>query len=134
MRLEHIAIWAKDIEGLKAYYMRFFGATSNEMYVNPQTGLRTYFVTFDSGARIEIMHRADIPDNANDIVEKQHLGWIHIAFAVDSMEEVDNKAKELAAAGYPILKGPRRTGDNYYEFETLDPEGNRLEVLTPSTE
>lgn len=131
MRLDHIAIWAKDLEGLREYYMCFFGATSNEKYTNPQTGLQTYFLTFDSGAKIEILYRADIPENKNDVIEKQHLGWIHIALAVDSMEEVDNKAKELADAGYQILRGPRRTGDNYYEFETLDPENNRLEVLTP---
>lgn len=27
-----------------------------------------------------------------------------------------------------ILRNPRKTGDGYYEFETLDPDNNRLEV------
>ena len=75
------------------------------------------------------MHRTDIPDNANDVVGTQHKGLIHLAFVVDSIEGVDKKAEELNDAGYQILRGPRQTGDGYYEFETLDPEGNRLEVM-----
>jgi hypothetical protein len=39
------------------------------------------------------MHRTDIPDNANDVVGTQHKGLIHLAFVVDSIEEVDKKAR-----------------------------------------
>jgi lactoylglutathione lyase len=46
------------------------------------------------------------------------------------MAVVDAKANELRAAGFPILNGPRKTGDGYYEFETVDPDQNRLEVTT----
>jgi lactoylglutathione lyase len=71
-----------------------------------------------------------IPDNLNDRIDKQHLGIIHLAFSVDSVGQVDEKAKELRIAGYKILSGPRKTGDGYYEFETLDPDNNRIEVTT----
>ena len=64
----------------------------------------------------------------NDTIQKQHLGIIHLAFGVDTIEEVEEKAKQLKAAGFPILSGPRKTGDGYYEFETLDPDNNRIEV------
>ena len=43
---------------------------------------------------------------------------------------VNEKLKELKNDGYKILKGPRKTGDGYYEFETLDPDDNRIEVST----
>lgn len=76
------------------------------------------------------MYRADIPANRNDTIKAQHRGIIHLAFGVDTMEEVDASAGQLRAAGYPILSGPRRTGDGYYEFETLDPDNNRIEVTT----
>ena len=46
------------------------------------------------------------------------------------MNEVDEKSKELSAKGFQILKGPRKTGDGFYEFETLDPDNNRIEVTT----
>lgn len=129
MKLHHTAIWVNDLEKIKTYYTKFFQATSNEKYVNRDTGFSSYFLSFESGSQLEIMHRADIPDNANDTV-KQHKGYIHLAFLVNSRDEVEAKAKELQEAGYPILRGPRLTGDGYYEFETLDPEWNRLEVMS----
>ena len=129
MQLHHTAIWVSNLEKIKAYYIKFFQATSNQKYVNPDTGFTSYSLSFESGSQLEIMHRADIPENANDTV-KQHKGYIHLSFLVDSREAVEAKAKELQEAGYPILRGPRLTGDGYYEFETLDPEWNRLEVMS----
>jgi lactoylglutathione lyase len=129
MELHHTAIWVNDLEKIKVYYIQFFHATSNNKYTNPDTGFASYFLSFESGSKLEIMYRTDIPDNANDTI-KQYKGYIHLAFCVDSREEVEAKAKELQEAGYPILRGPRLTGDGYYEFETLDPEWNRLEVMS----
>ncbi|MGY6741228.1 MAG: VOC family protein [Cecembia sp.] len=129
MKLEHVAIWTEDLGKLKIYYETFFGAQSNELYVNPKTGFRSYFLSFETGTRLELMQRPDIPKNENDRRNKQHLGIIHLAFAVQSKEAVDKKAEELQKAGFEILRGPRTTGDGYYEFETLDPDGNRLEVI-----
>lgn len=130
MHLEHVAIWTADLERLKAYYQQYFGGVPNDKYVNPQKEFQSYFLTFNSGARLEIMHRPNIPANSNDTIGKQHQGIIHLAFGVATMAEVEGKALELINAGYPILSGPRKTGDGYYEFETLDPDGNRIEVTT----
>jgi lactoylglutathione lyase len=129
MKLHHTAIWVSDLEKIRAYYIKFFQATSNEKYINPDTGFSSYFLSFESGSQLEIMHRTGIPDNANDTI-KQHKGYIHLSFLVNSREDVESKAKELQEGGYPILRGPRLTGDGYYEFETLDPEWNRLEVMS----
>jgi lactoylglutathione lyase len=130
MTLEHAALWTRQLEALRDFYVRHFNGVSNEKYVNPGKGFESYFIQFDGGARLEIMHRPDIPENRNDTRQAQHLGLIHLAFGVDSMAEVDQKAQEMREAGFPILGGPRKTGDGYYEFETLDPDGNRLEVGT----
>lgn len=134
MILEHIAIWTENLEALKVYYTKYFGAISNEKYTNEKKNFQSYFLTFDSGARLEIMSMPNIPKNNNDRVTKQHLGIIHIAFGVTSRKLVDDKAKELADDGYSILSGPRQTGDGYYEFETLDPDDNRIEVTTTALE
>jgi lactoylglutathione lyase len=130
MTLEHVAIWTADLERLKIYYQQYFGGVANIKYVNEQKAFCSYFLTFNSGARLELMQRPDIPANLNDTRDKQHLGIIHLAFGVETMAEVEQKALELKAAGFPILSGPRKTGDGYYEFETLDPDNNRLEVTT----
>ena len=130
MIIEHLAIWTPNLEALKDYYMQYFGAQANDKYTNVQKQFQSYFLSFKSGARLELMSRPDIPANANDPVSAQYLGLIHFAFGVDTMAEVDQKVEELRAAGFPILSGPRKTGDGYYEFETLDPDNNRIEVST----
>lgn len=128
MILEHAAIWTNDLEKLKDYYCLYFGGIPNNKYTNEHKKFSSYFLTFTGGARLEIMSMTGIPANANDTVKVQHLGLIHLAFGVGSIEEVEAKAQELKAAGFAILSGPRKTGDGYYEFETLDPDDNRLEV------
>lgn len=128
MTLEHAAIWTNDLEKLKDYYCRYFGGVPNNRYTNEKKNFSSYFLTFAGGARLEIMTMTGIPANTNDTVQAQHLGLIHLAFGVNTIEEVDAKANELKAAGFTILSGPRKTGDGYYEFETLDPDNNRLEV------
>jgi lactoylglutathione lyase len=130
MTLEHAAIWTRQLETLREFYEQYFNGVSNKKYVNPVKGFESYFLRFDGGARLEIMFRPDIPANQNDVANAQHLGLIHLAFGVDTMAEVDQKAEQMRRAGFPILSGPRKTGDGYYEFETLDPDGNRLEVST----
>jgi lactoylglutathione lyase len=85
-------------------------------------------VKFDSGTRLELMQMPGIPENLGDTVDKQYLGYIHLAFGMKDMNMVNEKFSELKYAGFRILRGPRKTGDGYYEFETLDPDNNRIEV------
>ena len=134
MILEHVALWTNRLEELRDYYTRYFGGQPSEKYINRKRHFESYFLTFKSGARLEIMKMPNIPDNKNDTIGSQHLGIIHLAFGADTMSEVDNKAKELRNAGFMILSGPRKTGDGYYEFETLDPDNNRIEVTTLFTD
>ena len=131
MTLEHVAIWTDHLDELKNYYCKYFGGIPNSKYTNETKQFQSYFLTFRSGARLELMSMPNIPGNTNDRIVKQHKGIIHLAFGVDSMTEVDQKAIELREAGFSILSGPRKTGGGYYEFETLDPDNNRLEVTCP---
>ena len=128
MILEHVAIWTTQLEALKNYYIKYFDASPNDRYTNPQKNFHSYFLSFKSGARLELMTMPGIPINQNDTVTNQHTGLIHLAFGVETMDEVNAKANEMKADGFPILSGPRKTGDGYYEFETLDPDNNRIEV------
>jgi lactoylglutathione lyase len=130
MKLEHVAIWTDHLEVLKDYYLNFFDGIANSKYTNEKNDFHSYFISFRSGARLELMSMPNIPDNLNDRVIQQHKGIIHLAFGVDSIKEVEEKAQQLANAGFKILSGPRLTGDGYFEFETLDPDDNRLEVTT----
>ena len=127
MRIEHIAIWTHRLEDLKAFYETYFGATAGEKYVNPRKGFESYFLTFEGGARLELMRMPTIPTSLN-IVGTQSTGLIHFAMSVGSEAAVDQLTARLRADSYLVLDGPRRTGDGYYESVVLDPDGNRVEI------
>jgi len=127
MRIEHAALWTRDLEAMRAFYVDFLGATAGSRYRNPETGFCSYFLTFDEGARLELMHMPGIPESAND-VDAQFTGFIHLAFSTGSREEVDALTERIAAAGFRVVGKPRVTGDGYYESVVLDPEGNRIEI------
>lgn len=125
MKIEHIAIYVNDLEAARDFFVRYFGAVSNDGYHNPTTDFRSYFLSFSDGARLEIMTRPGLDD-----IEKSPLrtGYAHIAFSMGSAERVDELAYELKAAGYELVSGPRRTGDGYYESCIVGFEGNLIEI------
>lgn len=125
MKVDHIAIYVENIEKMKDFFTAFFGACANGGYHNKNTGLRTYFLSFDSGARLELMQRPGMTD-----VQKGawRTGYTHVAFSVGSKRKVDGLTAALAEAGYTVLSGPRTTGDGYYESLVLGPEETQLEI------
>jgi lactoylglutathione lyase len=127
LHIKHIAIWTRDIEKEKLFYEKYFNAVSNSRYVNDKKGFSSYFLNFDDGCGLELMHNDSIPENNND-ADEQYIGIIHFALSVGSKENVDEKTKELAAAGYKTVSEPRWTGDGYYESCVYDPENNRIEI------
>ena len=127
MKIEHIAIWSKDIERLKAFYEKYFNAASGSKYTNPNKSYSSYFLAFSSGTRLELMHMPSIP-KLPDSKDAQYTGYIHMAISTGSMEQVDQLTAQLKADGYKIMDGPRHSGDGYYESVVLDPDGNRIEI------
>ena len=125
MRIEHIAMYVNDLEKAKDFFVKYFGAVPNEGYHNKNTDFRSYFLSFDDGARLEIMTRPEMED-----MEKTpaRTGLIHIAFSVGSTERVDELTAGLEADGYEVLSGPRTTGDGYYESCVVGIEGNQIEI------
>lgn len=127
MNIEHVAIWTKNLERLKIFYEKYFGAESNDKYINQEKRFKSYFLTFDGGARLELMQRPDINDlDRSD--GKEYDGYAHLAISVGSKEKVDQLTEKLNKEGYQIADGPRTTGDGYYESVVLDPDGNRIEI------
>ncbi len=125
IKIEHVALWTLDVERSKAFYIKYFGARSNEKYYNSKKQLETYFLTFDSGARLEIMKRPEVQQGKNDGFLS---GFTHLAFSLGSKEKVDELTERLVKDGYQKTDGPRTTGDGYYESQVLDPDGNPIEL------
>lgn len=129
MKIEHIAIWVKDLEQFRAFYQKYFGAVSNEKYHNPVKNFQSYFLSFENGCRLEIMTRPDIKESENSY-ESQQCGIIHLAFSVDNKQKVDELTEILRKDGYKVAGEPRTTGDGYYESVILDPENNIIEIVS----
>lgn len=120
-----MAMYVHDLESMKDFFIHFFSAQANQMYYNPKTGLKTYFLTFADGSRLEIMNRPEVLIQEKDIFRG---GYIHIAFSVGSKEMVDSLTHALENKGYAVLSGPRKAGDGYYESCILGPENNLIEI------
>ena len=128
MILEHVAIWTGQLEALRDFYTDYFGAAPNEKYTSDKGArgrFESYFLSFDSGARLELMRLPAIPegDNADG---RESTGLTHLAFGVKTREELDALVARLRKDGHPIAGEPRTTGDGYYEACVLDPDGNRV--------
>lgn len=129
MHIEHLAIWVRDIDQMRAFYETYFGAVANGKYTNQAKGFLSYFLTFPAGGcRLELMQMPGIPPSKNDPIA-QFTGLIHLAIRVGSVAAVDALTNRLRADGYAVIGEPRRTGDGYYESVVLDPEANRIEVV-----
>jgi lactoylglutathione lyase len=127
MKIEHIALWTKDLEQMKVFYEHYFHASAGEKYINTKKQFESYFLSFEGGCRLELMRMPSVPDSANDVY-KQFTGFIHFAISTGSKERVDSLTLQLKKDGFEIIDGPRTTGDGYYESVVLDPEGNRIEI------
>ncbi|MCQ2514624.1 MAG: VOC family protein [Ruminococcus sp.] len=125
MRIEHIAVYVNNLEGAKEFFEKYFNAVSGEMYHNKNTGFQSYFLSFESGSRLEIMTKSDIVQIENSTM---HTGYIHLAFSVGSRGNVNSVTEKLKADGYKILSGPRITGDGYYESCVVGFENNIIEI------
>jgi lactoylglutathione lyase len=127
MRIDHLALWTTDIDRCAAFYSKYFGATCGARYRNVAKGFESVFLSFSDGARLEVMHTSTLEPVGAE-AGAQRMGLTHFAIALGSEDAVDAMTKRVRADGFPILDGPRRTGDGYYESVTLDPDGNRIEL------
>ena len=125
MRIEHIAMYVNDLEKAKEFFVKYFNATSNEGYHNKTTDFRSYFLSFDDGARLENMNKPQMSDEEKGL---NRTGYIHIAFSLGSKEAVDMLTEKIRNDGYNVISGPRTTGDGYYESCIIGIEGNQIEI------
>ncbi len=125
MKIEHIAMYVQDLEKTKEFFVKYFAAKSNAMYHNPNTDFKSYFLSFDDGARLEIMQKPGVEAQTEN---QMRTGFIHMAISVGSKEQVDKLTETLKQDGYMVTSGPRTTGDGYYESCVVAVEGNLIEI------
>jgi len=125
MKIEHVAMYVNDLEGAKEFFVNYFGAVPNNGYYNPKKQFRSYFLTFDDGARLELMHTTEMEDGPKGL---KRTGLVHLSFSLGSKDAGDRLTERLKHDGYAVISGPRTTGDGYYESCVLAFEGNQIEL------
>ncbi len=128
MKIEHVSLWVADLEKMRRFYEKYFGARSGNKYHNPNKDFSSYFLNFKPGCRLELMHHPDLSNKPNE--KQQALGLAHFAISVGSKQMVDDLTGQLKKDGIHIESKPRTTGDGYYEAVIKDPEGNLVEIVT----
>lgn len=125
MRIEHVALYVNDLESAKDLFVNYLGGRSNDGYHNKTTDFKSFFISFEDGARLELMTKPELIDTEKAL---NRTGYAHIAFSLGSKEKVDELTERLRAAGYEVVSGPRTTGDGYYESCIVAIEGNQIEI------
>ena len=126
MRIHHTALYAANLEEARDFFVTYFDAAASDLYHNPKTDFRSYFLRFADGAQLELMTKPGLLPSDQ---EAAHFGYAHLAFSVGSREEVDRLSERLNRDGYMLLSGPRVTGDGYYESCIRGIEGNLIEIV-----
>ncbi|MBU9712046.1 VOC family protein [Evansella tamaricis] len=124
MKIGHMALWTRDLEIMKDFYVNYFNGKTNGKYHNKVKGFESYFIRFEGETRLELMRQEGM--SRQDIANR--VGWAHIAMSLGSREHVNQMTERLQQDGYRLMDGPRKTGDGYYESVFQDPEGNLLEL------
>ena len=126
MNIEHVAIYVNNLEVEKNFFVKYFNAKASEKYTNFRNDFSSYFLDFDNGSRVEIMHRQSMIDPKK---AKYRSGYHHVAISVGNRKAVDELTQIMEDDGIYIVAAPRMTGDGYYASIVADPEDNEIELL-----
>ncbi len=127
MKISHIAIWTRDMEGMRNFYVHYFDAGTKESYYNHSRDFKSCIVTFSSDCELVLMEMPGIPANRNDY-RKQAIGLNHFALSVGSKLRVDKLTEAIKKDGFKIISEPHTAANGQYIAIVLDPENNRIVI------
>lgn len=122
-------MWVANLEEMKDFYVAHFGADCGPRYENAAKEFASYFLSFESGARLELMKKNGIEFRiVEEALANDYIGIAHLAFSTGSELGVERLTSQLHDAGIVVKSPPRWTGNGYYESVISDPEGNTIEI------
>ena len=126
MKISHVGLHVRNLEAMKDFYCRHFGALAGQKFETPASGFQAYYLRFSSGAELEIMTKPSILPDGN---AKPYFGQMHLAFVLDSLEEQSRLVDAITLDGGAKLVGPVVVASGYTLVKVADPEGNEIELL-----
>ena len=124
-QIERIALATNDLESLCDFYRRL-GGIASPLSIDSEDDLRACSLDF-CGIRLEVFERPH--DRAAAAEQRMPPRLLHLGFALESADAVDELSRALAAEGHRVIEPPHRTRESgRYESVVLDPDGNRLRL------
>lgn len=123
MDILHTAIWAEDVDAMKAFYIEGLGLEYSREFVGDD-GVTNYFVTGESDTELQFKYRED--DAERDAVDPS--GFDHTAIAVEDIEAtIETLVEEY---GGVLTDGPITMDDAGVKVAFVDdPDGYGIELI-----
>jgi len=126
-RLGHILINVRDVERSKAFYTGILGFSVLEQ--DPEHG-GLFLTLANYGNTLDIFPCTEpdrFPQPISQLGNREGLGVRHIAFAVETEEDLKQAYEGLQEAGVEIYRAVDHTSQKSIYF--YDPDGNLLEIV-----
>ncbi|KAF1292992.1 VOC family protein [Candidatus Enterococcus leclercqii] len=125
--MDHIELYVNDLEETRKFYSTLLSLMNYQLYQEWEHGFsyryKTFYIVFvqaEENYREKGFHR-------------KNIGLNHLAFSVDSTEQVDQirvRMKDFGAKELYVDKFPFAGGKDRYTFFFEDPDRLKLEVVT----
>lgn len=130
-RIGHIGITVRNLEETVEFYERFVGLRLTETFEYPEDEVG-HGVAVKAGAfvRCDATHHCIsffVLKDSLATSDGPALGLHHIAFEIDTPEELLAKYRDFRDNGIPIVNARRGGPGNQPRFYARDPDGNLLE-------
>jgi glyoxylase I family protein len=125
--IQHVDLCVTDVEGSLAFYFELLGPLGLEEDIRVQSYRGSEEVVYlKLGEQNLGLRPADGGEH-----RYYGVGIEHLAFEVDTREEVDAAFERCQALGAPVHFPPEEEDDldDYYAFFVFDPDGIRVEVF-----
>lgn len=123
--IAHVSIWSKDVEALRNFYTAYFECQVQDLYFHKTMLFKSYFLTFSSGAKLELLPSAVNLEKKTSNTER---GFSQVSISVGSKNKLYKLYTALLSSETPLLRPPVKVDGGYYELVLLDPEQNRIAV------
>jgi catechol 2,3-dioxygenase len=120
-KIGHVVLRAKDLQRSVDFYTRVLGFKVSDVYGEDMMPGGMVFLRFNSDH-----HGIALVGGMPAAAEKREMH--HMAFEVDSLDEVFAARGQLRAHGVPIVFEGRRRAGVQIAVEFLDPDGHHLEI------
>ena len=127
--LPHIAITVLDIEKIKKFYTEIGFSIKEELYSKEKK--RHFLLLEGYGIEMEVFHFDEQYPNQVIISNLQQVGFQHIAFPADNLEE---KKTEILGKGIMLLKDINVSSLGVKNFNLTDPSGFIIEFFEKKNE